>query len=272
MLVDGNNFIRHYLKSNTSFACGKFGGNELQLLYCYLHNNNIFGERFFEEMKNVAGLYPLDNNSIKWFCELVLSDYKELDLIAKWNKVIPDFEDKLIKNANIKVTKLKYLEPYFFDNPWTDSLEGKKVLILSPFADSIKSNYEKLDNIWNGKIKKNFELIAVKYPFSIPITETPKFNNSIDIYYHYIDIISNLDFDVGIFGTGYTGLLFALHCKKINRQGIHLGGATQILFGLKGSRWNKRDDFIQFFNEYWTEPSAEEIPHKYKLVEEGCYW
>ena len=43
-------------------------------------------------------------------------------------------------------------------NPWTNGLIDKKVLVVSPFAESIKQNYTNLNKIWNNKIKNNFEL------------------------------------------------------------------------------------------------------------------
>jgi hypothetical protein len=64
------------------------------------------------------------------------------------------------------------------------------------------------------------------------------------------------------------------HCKTLGKQALHLGGATQLLFGIKGKRWEdpKQDYGKRFFNEYWVRPLPHEIPEGSESVEGGCYW
>ena len=58
---------------------------------------------------------------------------------------------------------------------------------------------------------------------------------------------------------------------------MHLGGATQLLFGIRGKRWedenyNKQYNYSALMNEYWVRPSEDEIPDGAKKVEGACYW
>lgn len=272
--IDGNNYIRYKLKHNIPFAAGKIGGNELMLLWFNKQQQYNWNTQFHKDCEQVAGLYPTNANTVNWFASEIYNNLKYLDLIAPWSKTLPEFEKYIISQIayNAYQTPMEYLEPYFFDNPWTEYLSGKNVVVFSPFADSISQNYNNFNNIWNGKITTNFNLINIKYPTSIPITLNSPYKTSTEIYNKYIDILHNTNFDVGIFGTGYTGLLFALECKKMNKTGIHLGGATQILFGIKGNRWDNRDNFKSLFNKHWTYPMECETPKFYKQVEGGCYW
>jgi len=276
MIVDGNNFISHYLKNNIPLAAGKIGVTELNLLYCYynLKNNGQLLPHLQHEVENIAGLYPYTEETTKKFAETFLSLLPEIDLIPVWNKVIPQFEDYIFKTytPNSHKTTLEQLEPYFSDKPWTRYLENKTVLVFSPFAESIKDNYPNLEKIWNGKITNNFKLKVYKYPFSLPISNNKQYTTSEEVYNEYLQILQKESFDIGIFGTGYTSLLYTLHAKKLGKSAIHLGGSTQILFGVKGQRWKEIDRFANIFNEYWTEPKDSEKPKKLKLVEGGCYW
>jgi hypothetical protein len=276
MLVDGNNFISHYLKNDIPLAAGKIGVTELNLLYCYynLKNNDQFLPHLQHEVENIAGLYPYTEETTKKFTETFLSLLPEIDLIPIWNKVIPQFEDYILKTyaLNSYKTTLEQLEPYFSDKPWTRYLKDKTVLVFSPFAESIEENYPNLEKIWNGKITNNFKLKVYKYPFSLPISNNKQYTTSEEVYNKYLQILQNESFDVGIFGTGYTSLLYTLYTKKLGKSAIHLGGSTQILFGIKGQRWKEIDRFASVFNEYWTEPKNTEKPEKLKLVEGGCYW
>ena len=84
--------------------------------------------------------------------------------------------------------------------------------------------------------------------------------------------IENLDFDIAIIGAGPYGFLLASHVKKMGKKAVHLAGATQILFGIKGKRWEGKPFFQSLFNEYWVRPDESEKPAGFKKVESGCYW
>jgi len=200
MIIDGNNFIRHHLKNKIPFAAGKIGGNELQILYMYLTGRNPWGYQFIKEVEDGAGLYPAIKSNTDWFAKKLLDELKNINLLPAWSKVIPDFESKIFSEycPSTYITKLQHLEPYFFNNPWTDYLEGKKVLVISPFSDSINNNYKVLEKIWKGKIKPNFNLQVVNYPASLSINKNSEYKNSQEIYNKYIEVIRNTDFDVGI--------------------------------------------------------------------------
>lgn len=278
MLVDGNNFISHYLKNGKPLLAGKIGVTELNLLYCNhtLENANRFQPHLQHEAEDIAGLYPYNIETTKKFGADMIQALSLIDIIPQWNKVNPMFEQYAFENYCPKAykTQLQHLEPYFFDKPWTDHLEGKTVLIISPFTESIEKNYPNLDKIWKGKIKPNFKLKTLKYPFALKINPLAqiKWSTSDHIYKEYVELMHDIDFDICITGTGYTSLLFAAEAKRMGKTGIHLGGSTQILFGIKGQRWREIKEFQPFFNEHWTDPLDIEKPDKREMVEGGCYW
>ena len=268
MIVDGNNVISHYLKNNKPFCAGKIGVTELNIL------NYGYQPYLKHEAEDIAGLYPFNTETANKFRIDMVNALGQIDLIPKWSKVNPDFEKSIFANCCPKayITKLQHLEPYFFDKPWTNYLEGKKVLVFSPFAISIIENFLNLSKIWNNKINPNFILKAHKYPFALKIQPNLKYNTSDEVYQEYLKVLQQEDFDIGIFGTGYTSLLFAAECKKLGKAGIHLGGSTQILFGIKGQRWREIKEFQSFFNNHWTDPLPNELPEKRNLCENACYW
>ena len=276
VIVDGNNFISHYLKLGKPLCAGKIGVTELNLMYCAhtIEEANRFQPHLQHEVEDIAGLYPYNVDTTVRFNDYIKYALSQVDLIPKWNKVNPMFENYAFENycPFAKITDLQHLEPYFFDKPWTKYLDKKKVLVFSPFAESIEKNFVNLDKIWNGRIIPNFRLKTVKYPFALKIAPNSKYKNSFEIFDKYLEILRNEEFDVGIFGTGFTSLLFAAECKRLGKTGIHLGGSTQILFGVKGQRWRDIKEFQPFFNEYWTDPLESEKPENRNIVEGGCYW
>ena len=66
----------------------------------------------------------------------------------------------------------------------------------------------------------------------------------------------------------------AVKLKKAGKQAIVIGGGLQLLFGIKGKRWdNGFPEITSLYNEYWVRPSAEETPEKQqKLDDAGAYW
>ena len=80
--------------------------------------------------------------------------------------------------------------------------------------------------------------------------------------------IKTIDFDIALIGAGAYGLFLADYCKSLGKKAVHMGGDTQLLFGIKGKRW---DDY-GIYNEYWVRPSEEDKPLGAEKVEGGCYW
>ena len=156
-MIDGNNFLRHHIKNDIPFAAGKIGGTELKLLATYLSKSEIPPD-LKAEAENVSGLVPTTIETLNWFSETFLDALPDMDMLCEWSRIIPELEKGLIANkAKAYSTPLQHLEPYFFENPWTECLEGKKVLVFSPFAHSFTENFLKLDKIWNNKIVPNFD-------------------------------------------------------------------------------------------------------------------
>jgi hypothetical protein len=274
MIVDGNNFISHYLKHNKVFAAGKIGITELKLLYSYYYNNKIPDKESFEEGFINSGIYPKTQETFIYFCEEYVKSIKCLDIAPIWGGVLLDFHRSLYEKLNPECynTPLTHLEPYYFEEPWTNYLQDKKVLVISPFSRSIEQQYLKFEHIWNNKIKSNFSLDTVKFPLSRGLTESNEYNSYRDCLEKMKDKVSSKDFDFCIIGAGAYARPLCAHIKQMNRSCINLGGATQILFGIKGNRWSTISGISKFFNNNWVSPSGDEIPKKYALNEGGCYW
>jgi hypothetical protein len=73
-------------------------------------------------------------------------------------------------------------------------------------------------------------------------------------------------------GMGALSLPLVGELKRRGITAIHTGGGTQIMFGVKGSRWNTHSVISTLFNSDWVYPSSEEVPSESKRVENACYW
>jgi hypothetical protein len=144
--------------------------------------------------------------------------------------------------------------------------------VVHPFEETIKKQYAKRQVLFKDpRILPNFELRTVKAVQSIAGNK-PRFANWFDALESMCKKISDTDFDVAIIGAGAYGLPLASFVKSLGAKAVHLGGATQILFGIRGKRWDARPFFTSLYNENWVRPLPAEVPENFQVVESGCYW
>ena len=84
--------------------------------------------------------------------------------------------------------------------------------------------------------------------------------------------IATKEFDIALIAAGAYGLPMAAYVKSLGKQAIYMASSMQILFGIRGKRWDNWPDWAAHFNEYWVYPSEAETPSKKNEVEGGSYW
>jgi hypothetical protein len=63
--------------------------------------------------------------------------------------------------------------------------------------------------------------------------------------------------------------------RRLKEEGkvcIVMGGAIQVLFGIKGNRWKDHSVISKFWNDAWVYPPLERTPAGAEQIEGGCYW
>lgn len=271
----GSDYIKKLLDSNEPFVVARFGTTELGCFNDYLKIKLGLRKSFRKivafTIKNNAGFFPPKHNELMQFGDLMSTLYPEIDLLAIFNCVMEDY----IVNSfcqKTKLTALRAVDPLISD--WTSHLAGKKVLVIHPFADLILSQYQKREHLFVNKNKLPlFELMVFKAVQTVAGASDNRFNSWFEALDYMMNEISKIDFDVALIGAGSYGLPLAVKIKtELNKQAIHIGGALQLLFGIKGKRWDVRDDFVKYYNEYWVRPDEKFVPKDAKNVEDGCYW
>lgn len=235
------------------------------LRYCMMHN---------------AGFFPNNNSNLEKFGELMLQDIKDIDILFSWQKKEQFFSEQL---KNVIRVGFIWVDPFWSQKPWTRALAGKKVLVVHPFAkeieDQYKNNREKVHA--SKDILPPFQLITIQSVQSIG--GNSEFANWFEALEHMKQQIEKIDFDVCLIGCGAYGMPLAAHIKRMGRQAVHFGGSLQLLFGIRGKRWETseygRDYFTdrigrypELMNEYWIRPYSKSKFAGSEHVENGCYW
>lgn len=274
---EGNRIIYEGILSGKPFAAVRIGGCEMTAVNGVLAERAHIG-KFVEKRKkqlvNNAGFFPHDDDMFEKFVDLNLDLSQYCDVYAMFNWMNSGFVyDEYVHPYGGVPVLSDAVQPYFFDNPWSKALAGKKVLVIHPFAETIQSQYkinrEKL--FCNPEVLPEFELYTLKAVQTIAGTNDPRFKSWFEALDWMIEEALKVDFDVAIIGCGAYGYPLALSLKKAGKQAIHMGGATQLLFGIKGKRW-ETEPIAKEFNEFWVRPGKAEKVENLSKVEGGCYW
>jgi hypothetical protein len=231
-----------------------------------------------KQMQMWSGLFPPTPPNLSKFCEMMLNDIGEVDILGSWQEKEYYFSEQL---KGIQKVAISLLEPWYSMNPWSRILEGKKVLVIHPFAKTIKSQYEKREMLFENKC------ILPKFQLHI-IPAVQSLNGVSDMFTNWFDAlewmkteIDKHDYDYALIGCGAYGFPLAAYIKRQGKKAIHLGGALQLLFGIWGRRWDDPNIWINeanipkgFYQSLktiaWVSPDGEYMPPK--PAENGCYW
>ena len=218
-------------------------------------------------MPRNAGFFPATDEAFKQFAMLMKDSMADVDILASWRPEELLFRRRLAHCYNMV---LEEILPTDRPESWTSALEGKKVLVVNPFADTIRCQYDtNRERIWHCAVTLP-EFASLE---TVKAVQTIAGNHAgFDSWFDALDYmkheIETKDFDVALLGCGAYGFPLASYIKRMGKQAIHMGGNLQLLFGIKGKRW----DNAGLYNEYWVRPSEAEQPQGLTQVEGGCYW
>ena len=196
------------------------------------------------------------------------------DILGIWRNVpMGDAYIESFSNLNKKYfTDACAVEPYVYSEPWSAQLRGKKVLVVSPFSKEIRKQYSKRVYLWENKdILPEFSLDTVDSVWYFFDCKDDRFNNWFEALDYLFTQIMKKDFDIALLGCGAFGFPLAAKIKESGKQAIHMGGAVQILFGIKGKRWDNTS-IGGFYNQYWIRPEETPRPKASKKLDDNCYW
>ena len=274
---EGNQYIFDEIQKGQPFLAGRFGATELFCVRTFDFQVQSRYDKALNQMQMWSGFFPAQlENGIK-FKDLMISSIPQADIMGVWMLPFEDYYLNKYGNRGLRTTYLLDLEPWSSpEKPWSAALKGKKVLVIHPFKETIERQYKRREEIFPGTdILPEFELITLKAVQTVAGEKDNRFSTWFDALEWMYQEAMKIDFDVAIIGCGAYGFPLAAKLKQAGKQAIHLAGATQLLFGIKGKRWEENTAFAyvqKFFNDAWVYPSDEDKPKEASKVESGCHW
>lgn len=293
---EASDLIYNVLTETNPSMIARFGSTELTCFLNYLGvkdkdngflsyiNGNLpfwWQPAILSQMQNWSGFFPPTIEKIEQFCELMQQDAKQIDVLGSWISS----EYKVDHFFNYKKVHLRLLEPFWAANPWTTYLENKNVLVVHPFAELILRQYKnKREHLFSNKqvLPKFKSLTTIKAVQSLGEGDA-RFKDWFEALNFMKQQIDNVDYDVCLIGCGAYGLSLAAHVKRTGKKAVHLGGSLQLLFGIRGNRWDDPNygvnewgipegSYSNLVNEHWVRPGDNLKSKNASSVEGACYW
>jgi hypothetical protein len=272
-------------KSDKPFLIGRNGTIELEVIIRYYFQKEIY-DNYKQKLELHAGIFP--QNAIDSFCFEYLKALTNTDVMAEgWYEPLKMTEQTILNtiNKNRKKILLRNLEPYYVKPSlrWTQHLKEKRIAIINSFANTCEEQTYMPNAIWGDDseslLPKSTKWIPIQTYYSPALASTnteAQWPSYIDSWKDAVDDVVNRvlleDVDVAIIGCGGMGMIIGSRLKAHGIQCIVMGGATQLLFGIRGKRWENHEVISKFFNDAWVYPPDSCKPDGYKSIEDGCYW
>lgn len=281
--------IERALKRKDGLLIGRNGTIELETMLFKLFSakpGEEFPSAIARRMEWNAGIFPANKVSLDRWVFSTLEAIRNTDvLVAGWYKPLEIQEERLLEplNTNSPRIPLRSLEPYYVEpsKRWTRFLSGHKVAIVNSFAFTAMNQTKKREEIWpvatDSLLPNDVEWVAIPTGYSPALAQGQATWPS-DIFSWDVAVtavvkkVCDSGCRIALIGCGGLGMAIGCELKKRGVIAIVLGGALQVLFGIKGNRWEKHDVISHFWNDAWVYPRQDETPGGAWNIEGGCYW
>ncbi|NBQ55907.1 MAG: hypothetical protein EBU36_04560 [Verrucomicrobia bacterium] len=281
--AQSHEWIAGALARHEPSAIGKVGTCELlalEYLDRYIHlpwPRNSSWARPAERLFHTAGVFPVRRDIYQRWAGVYRDAVRELDFVAQWQppgSFLEAYEQAFLNRDLPKAVRGSFvgLEPV--GAPWLRPLAELRWLVVSPFCETIKSQLSKLSvlSVFHGVEPDRLAEAARSCRFvpcpQLPYMVPPVHRDWFEGVEELKKAMTKQEFDVAIIGAGAWSLPLAAHAKRLGKIGLHLGGTLNLLFGIRGGRFDDRG----FYNDHWIRPVNSERPSNFNLMENGAYW
>ncbi len=275
---EANEILKEKILSGEPFMFGRNGTNEAQMAtYGLMLKKGILSD--LSRLPNLdgqcehSGFFGQNEENIIRFSDLVCDATAQSDVCGGLFLFTENYLLKHFCRKDAIVTHTNTMDFWRFEQPFTMALKGKRVLVVHYLAEQIMGQYEKRTLLYPGKeILPEFQLQAIPAVQNIAGRRDPRFKTWFDALDYMEAEVRKQEFDIAILGCGAYGMPLAARIKGMGKQVIYMGGVLQMLFGIRGRRWDDEPKAAALYNEYWENPNPQYKPKGFETVEGGCYW
>lgn len=266
-IQEASDVIAAHIRSGEPMSVIRMGISELNWVCMWQHMMRLPNWFFYSWVQK---LFHNDEEN-QHFVDLMLHAYQTADYIGNW--YWSDAEGELLRRYAPQAAygPARVIEPYYLEDSWLSALKGKRVLVVNPFVETIRQQYARKDLIYPNGMLPDFELVTVPSVW-YNADGNPDFATWFDALEYLEEQVDKQTYDIALLGCGPFGVPLTAHIKETGHQAIYIGGAVQVIFGIKGSRWDGIPEVARLYNEYWVRPGDDNKPTSTKDLDGNCYW
>jgi hypothetical protein len=264
-------WIAAALRASKPILVGRLGAVESRLLGEARFRGGRFSRVTLRQAHVNAGIFPPEPMALATAANRLGAALAAVDLLARWDS---PYQARLVDGLNPlpQMAAISALEPWWQPQPWSAALAGLQVLVVHPFVASIEAQWCRRQSLFSDPtVLPSFSLQTLCPPQTLG-GATEGHGNWSAALDGLIAQVAALEFDVALLGCGAYGLPLGAAIKAQGRSAVHLGGALQLLFGIRGRRWEGIPRYSALSNGAWARPLPDETPAAAALVDGGCYW
>jgi hypothetical protein len=239
-------------------------------------------ERPAHRLYMCSGVFPVAEKTFLAWAETYRASLSLLDVVGQWqpaNTYLAKYEDACLHEYAPGAERCggALVSPLQPIAPWVQELLAFRWLVITPFVETAKSQLPKLpflgiyptesaDKL--TRLRKTISFLASP-PFAY--MQPPQETDWMASLKRMMGQMERENFELALIGAGAWSLPLAAHAKALGKKAIHLGGVTQLLFGIRGGRYENSGIFNPS-NSSWRKPLPLETPLNHQLMENGAYW
>lgn len=267
-------YLSDVLERDEPIFINRLGGSDFSSLLHYLYDSAFNFDADFIHVCEYNGYYDVskkvdrNNNFIRFL--------KELDHIYKNNDIslaacqvfrslngrtngnpINDNYDKYF--TTLKLNKFYGNYHVVFENIdrfidlFNSFAKDKKILVISPFTDSINHQIKNnKDCFMSGRklVDCNYKFLKTHityYDEKLGFLNTPH-NNFFETLEYYKEEIDKIEYDIALLSCGSYAHFLGEYIKNEGGKAIYVGGILQLLWGVMGNRWINLAPYREIYN------------------------
>lgn len=267
-----NNVVKKMIESGKPFALCRNGMGETDFIIQQIRDR-IKGTNKVNELE-MAQIFDRNSGMLQQYFELMQHCYSEADIVCVWTSIA--MEEYLIKHYAFKAKLTGTgIVGVLGNDVWHSALTGKRVLVVSPFVKTMEEQYKKREYLHKDiNFLPKFELITVEAIWWYEGGRDSRFASWFQVLDYMYEECMKKEFDIALVGCSTFSMPLVIKLKEAGKQAIQTGADLQLLFGIKGKRWDNRLD-LDLYTEHWVY-----LPQETQLgdvnvidhVEGGAYW
>lgn len=280
-------YISHKFHSLQNFIVPRIAGIENNFAVIgneIMHTNRMnpvhktYIDKATPTMKNNAGIKITCQESLTKYSQMYISAFMNCDIYADWEpwgnvyQKSQDTIQNICKKDTISAWVFDIFN-YIHSNPWTNSLKGKRILLISPFEESLKTQIPKREKIYGIDLFPECTFTIIKPPQTQGQETSKEFDIELELFFKTLGELTD-EYDVALVSAGGYGTLICDYIYTNGKSAIYVGGVLQMYFGIYGQRWlRERKEILNLYlNNHWLRPMVNEKPKDYTNVKGSCYW